>query len=83
MLHFRIGYSKRKGYLSPIDTLDSPMRELIRKFPEMAEKVLNKCVKEEENNQKKVRIYNCEFLEDTFKYKTIGKGDFRHIRYWN
>ena len=76
-VYLRVGYSNNNNLL---DTLDTPMRELIRKFPEMAKKVLDKCVKAEENNQKKVKIYNCEFLEDTFKYKHIGKDDFRHVR---
>ena len=54
------------------------MRELIRKFPEMAKIVLKNCVKEKKNNQKKVTLFNCEFLEDTFKYTE----SYQHVRKW-
>lgn len=62
----------RFGFRRQIDlqnVLDTPMRQLIRFFPEVAEIVLEKCIQKDQTNQKEVISYNFEFLEDTFKFK--------------
>ena len=57
------------------------MRELIKKYPDMAKIVLDNCIVEKNNNQKTLKFYNCEFLEDTFKYRQ-EKDAFKHVRNW-
>ena len=54
------------------NNLDTPLRMLIRKFPELASKVLDKCISKEQNKDSKF-IFNFDFtfLEDTFNYKRI------------
>ena len=49
--------------------LDTPMRMLIRKFPDIAEKVLDKCYKEKNNQNKSFVEMNYEFIEDSFNYQ--------------
>ena len=53
--------------------LDTPFRKLIRKFPDLAEVLLDKCysIKEETSRFEKVEEVaemNYEFIEDTFKF---------------
>ena len=53
--------------------LDTPFRKLIRKFPDLAEALLDKCfmIKEETSRFEKVEEVaemNYEFIEDTFKF---------------
>ena len=47
---------------------DTPMRKLIRSMPDMALKVLDKCVKTVEDERTKLyaKTFNHEFLEDHF-----------------
>ena len=47
------------------------MRKLIRDFPDVAEMVLEKCIEVQPRfeNQKRLKRYIIEFLEDTYKYK--------------
>ena len=73
--------SLRKGYMNEKGSqlkLETPMRQLIRYFPKIAETVLNKCRKEIRD----VTYYNFEFLEDTFKYKLVEENEktsFKHV----
>ena len=49
--------------------LDTPMRMLIRKFPDMAEVVLDQCYREKQiENEFSVEM-NFEFIEDSFNYQ--------------
>ncbi|XP_013400960.1 transient receptor potential cation channel subfamily A member 1 homolog [Lingula anatina] len=48
---------------------DTPLRKLIRKMPDVAEKVFNKCMKPNMTNPENSdceKIYNYEYLDDTF-----------------
>ena len=50
--------------------LDTPMRMLIRKCPELAEIVLDQCYKEKHIlNEGTIVDMNFEFIEDTFNYR--------------
>ena len=79
--------SLRNGFREERDlnsVLDTPMRQLIKYFPQIAETVLDKCRKEiiDESDQKKTISYNFEFLEDTFKYKLMEENKekvFKHV----
>ena len=57
--------------------LDTPMRQLIRNFPEVAEIVLDKCKEEDPNSgsKNKTTKYINEFLEDTYKYRLKKEKD--------
>ena len=60
------------GSLLNSKVLDTPMRMLIRKFPEMAETVLDQCYKEKQVYGEGVFVdMNFEFIEDTFNYRFI------------
>ena len=52
-------------------TLNTPMRMLVKKFPDLAEFVLGKCYKEVKRDSEVCIEMNLEFLEDTFNYKMI------------
>ena len=68
--------SKKKGFY---DILDTPMRQLIKDFPEAAEKVLDKC--KEEDTKNKSTTYINEFLEDTYKYRLEKENDGEGISF--
>ena len=52
--------------------LDTPLRMLIKTFPELASKVLDKCIsKEQDKDLKFIFNFDFTFLEDTFNYKEI------------
>ena len=55
--------------------LDTPMRMLIRKYPELAGLVLDRCYKEKEVDQKPCVEMNFEFIEDSFNYQQKPSGD--------
>ena len=60
--------------------LDTPFRKLIRKFPDLAETLLDKCYEVREVTSKfgkveEVAEMNYEFIEDTFKFVKRGKGE--------
>ena len=57
--------------------LDTPMRNLIRKFPDLAEAVLDKCYKETKSRNQLSAEMNFEFIDDTFNY-TRKKKTFVH-----
>ena len=64
---FQIPHTNAKG------ELDTPFRKLIRRFPDLAEMLLDKCyiLKEETSRFEKVEEVaemNYEFIDDTFKY---------------
>ena len=64
---FNMPHTNAKG------ELDTPFRKLIRKFPDLAEALLDKCfmIKEETSRFEKVEEVaemNYEFIEDTFKF---------------
>ena len=64
---FNMPHTNAKG------ELDTPFRKLIRKFPDLAEELLDKCytIKEETSRFEKVEEVvemNYEFIEDTFKF---------------
>ena len=76
------------------DTPDTPMRMLIRKFPDVAEKVLDKCITrreivlarggEEPESKKKRESYeeyefDFQFLDDTFAFETLNERDDENI----
>ncbi|KAG1678688.1 Transient receptor potential cation channel subfamily A member 1 [Nymphon striatum] len=50
----------------PNGTLDSPMRMLIRRMPDVAEAVFDRCISITEENSKPITIYNFEFLDDSY-----------------
>ena len=52
-------------------TLNTPMRLLVKKFPDLAEFVLDKCYKEVKRDSEVCIEMNFEFVEDTFNYKKI------------
>ena len=49
--------------------LDTPLRMLIRKYPDLAETVLDKCYKEKKLAMGSCVEMNFEFIEDTFNYQ--------------
>ena len=49
--------------------LDTPMRMLVRKYPDLAETVLDKCYKEKQIEQNISVEMNFEFIEDSFNYQ--------------
>ena len=51
------------------NVLDTPMRMLIRKFPDIAEIVLDHCYKEKRLDADTCVEMNFEFIEDTFNYQ--------------
>ena len=55
-------------------TLNTPMRMLVKKFPDIAEFVLDKCYKEVKRDSEICIEMNFEFVEDTFNYKKIVEG---------
>ena len=55
-------------------TLNTPMRMLVKKFPDIAEFVLDKCYKEVKRDSEVCIEMNFEFVEDTFNYKKIVEG---------
>ena len=63
---FRVGFICKYQNI-----LDTPMRQLIRNFPDVAEIVLDKCKEEQPRveSQNKLKNHINEFLEDTYKYK--------------
>ena len=76
----RAGFLIKDGFQKILDT---PMRQLIRHFPEVAETALDKCKEEtEEVSQIKTTFYNYEFLEDTYKYKLVKEENeyfYKHV----
>ena len=78
--YLQVGTLNKDGLF---DTLDTPMRQLIRNFPDMAETVLDKC-KVEKNDEVEC---NYEFLEDTYKYRLEDKNqsskDKKQYKYVN
>ena len=59
------------------NTLMTPMRQLIKKFPDLAELVLDKSYKEVKRDSEVCIEMNFEFVEDTFNYKKQKTGDKR------
>ena len=62
--------------VGPENNLDTPLRMLVRKFPDLATKVLDKCITKEavtvrEKKQTKV-VFDFGFIEDTFNYQEIA-----------
>ena len=49
--------------------LDTPMRMLVRKYPDLAEIVLDQCYKEKQKDQDFLVEMNFEFIEDSFNYQ--------------
>ena len=50
--------------------LDTPMRMLIRKYPDLAEIVLDHCYKEKKNHGEGIFVdMTFEFIEDSFNYR--------------
>ena len=52
-------------------TLNTPMRMLVKRFPDLAEFVLDRCYKEVKRDSEVCIEMNLEFVEDTFNYKKI------------
>ena len=53
--------------------LDTPMRMLVRKYPDLAEIVLDQCYKEKKNLGEGIFVdMTFEFIEDSFNYRYIG-----------
>ena len=59
-------------------TLNTPMRMLVKKFPDIAEFVLDKCYKEVKRDSEVCIEMNFEFVEDTFNYKKIEGPKQKH-----
>ena len=63
-------------------TLNTPLRMMIRKFPELATMVLDKCIKDKNENKFFLGIekkdneftFDFAFLEDTYNYKKKEEG---------
>ena len=54
----------------PHQVLETPMRMLIRKYPDLAEVVLDQCYKEKKNLGEGVFVdMTFEFIEDSFNYR--------------
>ena len=66
----RAGFAKKDGFSTILDT---PMRQLIRDFPEAANTVLEKCKVVDTKN--KSTTYINEFLEDTYKYRLTKENE--------
>ena len=50
--------------------LDTPMRMLVRKYPDLAEIVLDQCYKEKKNLGEGIFVdMTFEFIEDSFNYR--------------
>ena len=79
--------SLRAGFVKDIGgkrkVLDTPMRKLIRKFPDIAEIVLNNCKEEKQKtlDQPRTTKYIFEFLEDTYKYRYEKESDHADASY--
>ena len=58
---------------SPDGKLDTPMRMLIRKFPELAKKVLDRCIKKNEKKEN-TYLFDYTFLEDAYHFRKVGSG---------
>ncbi|CAM1295460.1 Uncharacterised protein g1290 [Pycnogonum litorale] len=56
----------------PNDMFDSPMRLLIRKMPDVAEAVFNRCIEVTEESGKPIVVFNYEFLDDTYTLGLMG-----------
>ena len=71
----RASHSEKANFQG-VFMLGTPMRSLIKSFPNLATKVLDKCCKEETliSKNKQIKTFNFEFLEDTFKYKWDKKN---------
>ena len=48
--------------------LDTPMRILIRKFPELAKKVLDRCIKKSDKKEE-TYLFDYTFLEDAYHFR--------------
>ena len=70
----RCAWSKNEK--SGLNNMDTPMRQLIKHYPIMAERVLDKC-KEVDLAAGEIN-YNFEFLEDTFLFERTLDG-FSHV----
>ena len=61
-------------------TLNTPLRMMIRKFPELATMVLDKCIKDKNEKEKRIEkkdnefTFDFAFLEDTYNYKKKEEG---------
>ena len=53
--------------------LDTPMRMLIRKFPELAKKVLDRCIKKNEKKEN-TYLFDYTFLEDAYHFRKVGSS---------
>ena len=51
--------------------LDTPMRMMIRKFPELAKKVLDRCIKKSEKKEE-TYLFDYTFLEDAYHFRKAG-----------
>ena len=58
-----------KNNLVATQVLDTPLRMLIRKYPDLAETVLDHCYKEKKLDTSLCVEMNFEFIEDTFNYQ--------------
>ena len=47
-------------------------RMLVRRFPELAEKVFDACITQKE---KDVMEFDCQFLDDTYTLERVEKAD--------
>ena len=53
-----------------VQVLDTPMRMLVRKYPDLAEIVLDQCYKEKKNLGEGIFVdMTFEFIEDSFNYR--------------
>ena len=58
------------GRILASQVLDTPMRMLVRKYPDLAEIVLDQCYKEKKNLGEGIFVdMTFEFIEDSFNYR--------------
>jgi len=58
---------------------DTPMRMLIRRFPELAEQVFDKCINQEDGNR--TAEFDFEFLDDSYSLYRCENGDKVKFKY--
>ena len=56
--------------------LETPMRQLIERYPDLAQVVLDKCYKEKKDDQDISVEMNFEFIEDTYNYQKKSENNF-------
>ncbi|XP_023331663.1 transient receptor potential cation channel subfamily A member 1 homolog isoform X2 [Eurytemora carolleeae] len=74
-----VEYKIAEGFRYSKDILDTPMRLLIRKYPDLAEVALDRCYQVKQEDE--VLQMNFEFIEDTYNYRDrTNSGPIWHTK---